>query len=351
MKIAIPIAIVTVAALGAIAIFSSAYVVHEYEQVLVTEFGKPVGDPITEAGLHWRVPFIQKTHRFEKRLLEHDGEKTEIPTRDKKFIQIDTFARWRIVEPLVFYQSVRDVNNAITRLDDIIDSETRDSISGYPLIEAVRNSNRPLTEDREIEEFIESLQDVPALGATEGEPGRTEGEPALDKRTSTEDLAIRTGREKITREILENAAKKIAGFGIELVDVEIKSINYVSRVQEKVFDRMVSEREQIAEKYRAEGQKIHSEVQGTIERERSRILSEAYRKAETIRGEAEAEAARIYSESYGRDPEFYRFWKTLELYRNNLSGNTSLIISTDSDLFRYLKATGGATGVKPDPLR
>lgn len=330
------VTILVLAVVFSILILASAYTVPETEQVLITQFGRPVGQAITDAGLHFRTPFIQKIHRFEKRLLEHDGDKTEIPTGDKKFIELDTFARWRIVDPLVFYQSVRDEYGAKEKLDDIIESETRDAISSHILIEAVRNSNRPLLQDTEIAAAPEDLREE-----TDSPAASEELDGLL---TSTESVPIETGRERIAREIYENAGKKVARFGIELVDVQIKSINYVARVQERVFERMISERERIAEKYRAEGKKLFAEFQGRIEKERNRILSEAYEQAETLKGEAEAEAAKIYAEAYGRDPEFYAFWRTLEIYRDQLGDNVSLIIGTDSDLFRYLRSAGVGEG-------
>lgn len=316
------------ALLGVVVVAASAYTVAEYEQVIVTQFGKPIGGPVTEAGLHWRKPFIQTVHRFEKRLLEHDGEKTEIPTKDKKFIEIDTFARWRIVDPLLFFQSVRDEYGARMKLDDIIDSETRDAISSNYLIEAVRNTNRTLKRDAEI---------VAASTTVDVLPIKDEESPSDDP------TDIERGRSEITKDILERSRSKVKEYGIGLVDVQIKSINYVSRVQERVFERMVSEREQIAAKYRAEGQKIFAEMQGKIEKERNRILSEAYRTAETIKGEAEAEATKVYADAYGKDPEFYKFWRTLEIYREQLGENVSLVIGTDSGLFRFLKGSQGTS--------
>ena len=336
MKIGIPILVVLLIALCGVVAAASAYRVSEREQIIITEFGKPIGDAVREAGLYWRTPFIQKVNRFEKRLLEHDGDATQIPTRDKKFIYIDTFSRWRISDPLLFYKSVRDVANAKTRLDDIIDSETRDTISSLRLIEVVRNTNRTLLQDDEIAAVQEELA-VELVVPVEGEDAPAETLP-IERLDDDEVREIEYGREKITALILENAKAKIKDFGIELVDVQIKRINYVQMVQEKVFARMVSEREQIAAKYRAEGGRVFAEFQGRIQKERSRILSEAYREAETIKGEAEGEAARIYSDAYGRDPEFYSFWRSLEVYRRTLHENTSLIISSDSKLFQYLRS-------------
>ncbi len=338
MKIATLIITVVVAIAGVVVLASAAFTVQESQQALITQFGRPVSGAIVDAGLHWKVPFVQRVHRFEKRLLEHDGEKTQIPTRDKKFIQLDTFARWRITDPLIFYQSVRDETGANEKLDDIIESETRDAISNHDLIEAVRNTNRTLVQDAEIEEAgggLDSELEPTDVGVDDGDSPDS-SLPSF----RGEDLTIEIGREAISREILANAAEKVSDFGIELVDVQIKSINYVPRVQERVFERMISERERIAEKYRAEGSRLFSEFQGRIEKERNRILSEAYELAETLKGEAEAEATRIYAEAYGRDPEFYAFWRTLEIYRQNLGENVSLVISTDSDFFRFLRGAG-----------
>ena len=314
--------------------FSGLYTVAEWEQVVIIEFGKPVGEPITEPGLHWRTPFIQIVYPFEKRVLEFDGQATEIPTRDKKFIWVDTFARWRIVDPLVFYQKVVDTDRAKRRLNEIIDSETRDVISNYDLIEMVRNSNRELLQD---EEVIEATQGGLDEADEESVPLRRPGGEFADAEAHPR---IEIGREAISVLIRDSAAEKLKLFGIDLLDVQIKEVKYVQRVQERVFERMKSERQQIAAKYRAEGQKFSSQMEGRIERERNRILSEAYREAETLKGEADAAAARIYAEAYGQDPEFYAFYKSLDLYRQSLSTNATLVISTDADLFRYLRGAG-----------
>lgn len=324
---------------------SGLYTVAEWQQVVITEFGKPVGDPVTEAGLKWKTPFIQVAHRFEKRVLEFDGQATEIPTRDKKFIFVDTFARWRIVDPLTFYQTVRDVDGATGRLNDIINSETRDTISNYNLIEVVRNSNRELLQDEEVMEATQGgLQRAEATPIEEGDTVSMP-ETAVDRGLEGEaQPVIERGREAIAGEILANAAQKVGFYGIKLVDVQIKEVQYVEQVRNRVFERMKSERQQIASKYRAEGQRFSSQMEGRIERERNRILSEAYREAETRKGEAEAEAARIYAEAYGRDPEFYRFWKTLEIYKEHVGDNFTMVLGTDSDLFRYLKELGLSGG-------
>lgn len=319
--------VVALLAVGALLFASSAYRVQEWEQVVITEFGKPVGEPVMESGLHWRTPFVQKIHRFEKRLLEHDGDADQISTREKKNIYIDTFARWRIKDPLLFLKTVKDELGAKKKLDDIIDSETRDAISRHDLIEAIRDTGRTLMEDADV--IAASRVDLGGEGAA---PTAREADRPVQE--------IKKGREAILREVLSSAAAKVAPFGIELVDVRLKSINYVKEVRERVFERMISEREQIAAKYRAEGEKRLAEVRGQIERERNRILSEAYRQAETTKGEAEAEAARIYAETYGQDPEFYSFWRTLEIYREAIADNVSLVIGAESELFRLLSGAG-----------
>jgi membrane protease subunit HflC len=337
---ALVIAFLLVAAI--IGFSASAYVVSETEQVIVTEFGEPVGEAIAEAGLHWRVPFIQKVHRFEKRLLAFDGDPEQLPTKDKKYIFIDTFARWRIVDPLQFFKAVRDERGAQARLDDIIDAATRDAISNNPLIEAVRDSNRELKTDdsHTAEAGTDALPDTDVVVDV----------GAAVFAGSIEDLPpVERGRSLIRKDIFESARGKVGAYGIELIDVQIKRINYVEEVRARVYERMISEREQIAEKYRSEGQQFLLGFNGKITREKDSLLSEAYAKAEGIKAEGDAEAARIYAEAYGQDPEFYLFWRTLQFYRENLGDNTTLVIGTDSDLFRYLVSgsllsPGGAAG-------
>jgi len=301
--------LIVVGVLVLIVLGSGLYVVDETEQVVITQFGRPVGDAIGNAGLHWKTPFIQKANRFEKRWLEWDGSPNQIPTSDKKYIWVDTYARWRIADPLLFFQSVRDERGAQSRLDDILDGETRNAVAHYPLIEIVRSSNRPM--QREID--------------TE-----TVGEDRVD-------AAIEIGREVISTEILETASKITPVYGIELVDVRIKRINYVENVRRKVYDRMISERLRIAEKSRSEGRGRSAEVLGEKEKELKKIVSEAYREAQEIRGKADAEAAAIYANAYKGDPEFYSFMATLEAYRTTMDENSWFITGTDGDFFKYLK--------------
>jgi len=287
------------------------YIVSETNQVIITQFGEPIGGAITTAGMHIKVPFIQKANYFEKRRLEWDGDPNQIPTKDKKYIWIDTYARWRINDPLVFFQRVRDERGAQSRLGDIIDGETRNSIANFDLIEIVRSSNR---------EFEVSEESV-ILDISETIP------------------KILVGREKIARIILEKASQIMPQFGVELKDVRVKRVNYVDEVQRKVFDRMIAERKRIAAKYRSEGDGKSAEIRGQKERELKRIQSEAYRKAQEIKGKADAEATKIYAQAYNLDPEFYQFTKTLETYRTTLEKETWLLLSTDSEFLKYLRSS------------
>jgi membrane protease subunit HflC len=287
------------------------YIVSETNQVIITQFGEPIGRAITTAGIHFKTPFIQKANYFEKRWLEWDGFPNQIPTKDKKYIWVDTYARWRISDPLVFYQRVRDERGAQSRLDDVIDGETRNVVANYDLIEVVRSSNR---------EF-ERTEETAVLQA------------------ETEVAKIQVGREKLAQMILENASKITPQFGVELRDMRIKRINYVDEVQQKVFDRMIAERKRIASKYRSEGDGRSAEIRGQKEKELKRIQSEAYRKAQEVKGKADAEATRIYAQAYSVDADFYQFLKTLETYRSSLDSETWLLLSTDSEFLKFLKGS------------
>ncbi len=287
----------------------SFYTVSETEQVVITQFGRPVGSAITEAGLKFKLPFIQKANYFSKQLLEWDARAEQIPTKDKKFIWVDTFARWRIVDPLKFLKSVNNESVAQARLDNIIEAATRNFVSSYLLIESVRNSNREM--------------DMVEVGLEMEE-----------KRAVAE---VKVGREKITRAILAEVAKMVPEYGIDVEDVRIKRINYVEDVRREVYERMKSERTRIAEKYRSEGGGESAKIEGDREKEFKRITSEAYKKAQIIMGKADAEATRIYADAYRRDPEFYSFVNTLETYKKTLDKDTWLFLSTDSDYFKYIK--------------
>jgi membrane protease subunit HflC len=312
MKAPVKTVLIVLAVLVVLAILlDGVYIVSETNQVIVTQFGEPIGGAVTKPGLHFKMPFIQKANYFEKRWLEWDGDPNQIPTRDKKYIWVDTYCRWRIADPLVFFQRVEDERSAHSRLDDIVDGETRNAIAKFDLIEIVRSSNR---------EF--ELSDESAL---------------LDFSEVTS--KVETGREKIAAIILEAASKITPQFGVELKDVRIKRVNYVDEVQRKVFDRMIAERQRIASKYRSEGDGKSAEVRGQKERELKRIQSEAYRKAQEIKGKADAEATRIYAQAYNADPEFYQFLKTLETYRTSLAKDTWLLLSTDSEFLKYLKSS------------
>ncbi len=307
MKILITILII----IGLLALIDGVYTVSETNQVIITQFGEPIGAAVTSPGLHFKIPFIQKANYFEKRWLEWDGDANQIPTRDKKYIWVDTYCRWRISDPLVFYQRVKDERGAHSRLDDVVDGETRNVIASYDLIEIVRSTNREfnLSEESALLDYSEVL-------------GK-----------------IQVGRDRIAGMILDRASKITPEFGVELKDVRIKRVNYVDEVQKKVFDRMIAERQRIASRYRSEGDGRSAEIRGQKERELKIITSEAYRKAQEIRGQAEAEATRIYAQAYNLDPEFYQFLKTLETYRATLARNTWLILTTNSEFLKYLKST------------
>lgn len=288
------------------------YKVSETNQVIITQFGEPIGDAITTPGLHIKTPFIQKANYFEKRWLEWDGDANQIVTKDKKYIWVDTYARWGISNPLVFFQRVRDERGAHSRLDDIIDGETRNAIANYDLFEVVRVTNRKFDVSEETAEILD----------TEAAPQEVE-----------------MGREKITQIILERSSEITPEFGIELRDVRIKRVNYVEEVQRKVFDRMIAERQRIAAKYRSEGDGKSAEIRGQKERELKRITSEAYKISQEIQGKADAEAVKIYADAYNLDVEFYQFMKTLETYRTIIDKNTWLFLSTDSEFLKYLDST------------
>ena len=311
-KILIPLIIVVI--LGVIFASGTFYIVKEGEQVVLTEFGRPIGQPIVDAGLKIKTPFIQDVHRFQKRILEWDGSPNQIPTKDKKFIWLDTTARWRIKDALQFYQALGTEELAHSRLDDIIDSAARDLVTAQLLIEVVRNSNRVLDPNREVLEDEEGQSDEP-----------------LEE--------IKIGREKITQLIREKAQEALPRFGIELIDVQIKRINYVEEVRQKVFDRMISERMRISEKYKSEGEGEAANIMGQKQKELERIQSEAYKEAEQLKGDADAEAIQIYAEAHGKDPEFFAFLQTLETYRKTSTASTKLILTTDSELYKYLKGS------------
>ena len=307
MKIERWIPIIVVVILGLILVGGSLYTVDQAQQVVITQFGEPIGDPIMEAGLHLKIPFIQKVNYFEKRILAWDGLPTQVPTKDKRYIWVDTTARWKIVAPLTFLQTMGTERTALGRLDDIIDSATRNQITNHLLYELVRDSGRKFVETEDSLEIEEEIGEV------------------------------KFGREVITRGILAEASKIVPEFGIELVDVRIKRLNYVERVREGVYARMIAERKRVAEQYRSEGQGKRAEIEGRRAKELQRITSEAYRTAQEIKGEADAEATGIYAQAYNKSPEFYSFLRTLEIYEETMDENTLLIMTSDAEFYKYLK--------------
>ncbi len=299
------------------------YTLEEGQQAVILQFGRPVGQPVTDAGLHFKLPFIQDVRRFEKRLLIWDGDPNQIPTKGREFIWVDTTARWRIADAKKFLESVATEDGAQSRLNDIIDSVVRDQVSASELVELVRSASWEVPPG-------EVLEEVPA-----------EMQEELKKK-------IARGREEITRTILAEARKIIPQYGIELVDVRIKRLNYVDSVQEKVYARMVSERKRIAAQFRSEGEGRSAEILGTMEKALRQIRSNAYRQVQEIQGKGDAEATRVYGEAYGGDPEFYAFSRTLEAYKEGQNKNSVMILTTDSDYYRYLKKAG-ADPVRPTP--
>lgn len=309
--------ILSILALAAVLLaINSMFVVNETQQVVITQFGKPVGEPIDQPGIHFKLPFVQHTNFFDKRFLEWDGSPNQVPTKDKRFIWVDMYARWRIVDPLLFFQRVHDERGAQSRLDDILDGETRNAIAKHKLVELIRSTNRKSMVDDE--SILEDGKDI------------------LKK--------IEYGREKTTRAILEDAAPRTRELGIELLDLRFKRINYVDEVQKKIFERMISERKRIAEKYRSEGEGEASKILGDKERELKNIQSEAYKTAQEIIGKADSTATAIYAEAYNQNAdsrEFYQFLKTMETYTTTLSEKDWLILSTKGDFFKYLQKLDG----------
>lgn len=307
-------AVLGVAAL--ILILASAFVVNEAQQVIVTRFGEPVRDPITTPGIHFKMPFIEDARYFDKRFLEWDGDPNQVPTKDKRFIWVDCYGRWRIKNSLLFLERLQNEERAQTRLDDILDGETRNAIARHDLVEVIRSTNREFQASDDLEAGEESEIFV----------------------------KIQVGRDKITRMIIDTAAPKLDSLGIELLDLRFKRINYVEAVQQKIYERMITERKRIADKYRSEGQGEASKILGDKERDLKQIESEAFKTAQEIRGKADAEATAIYAAAYDRNAdsrEFYRFLKTMETYETALSEQDWLILSTQSDFFKFLQNQSG----------
>ena len=333
------------------------YQVDETELVIITQFGEPVGDAITTPGLKVKAPFIHRVRRFEKRILEWDGSPDEIPTLDKRFIKLDTTARWRIVDPLQFLKAVKTERSAQSRLDDLIDSAARDVVSSHLLIESVRNFTRELPLDEVEASERRMSDDLPAdasaaAGAEPGtdaapDAGQQAAAPAPQAAAPEGGQVERLGRDQLTQLMIERAQENLPNFGIELIDVRIKSINYVQEVEQRVYERMISERQRIAARFRSIGDGESAKIRGEKEREIDRLRSDAYREAQEIIGKADAEAAGIYAASYGQAPEFYTFVQTLAAYEKTLKNNSSLLLTTDSDFYRYLNQANGLMSTEP----
>jgi membrane protease subunit HflC len=283
------------------------YTVNEAEQVVITQFGDPVRT-VTDAGLNFKMPFVQNVNRFEKRILKWDGDPNQIPTKDMRFIWVNTTARWRITDPLVFYRTVFNIQGGLSRLDNILDSVVRDAVSSHLLAELVRGSDYQADADEAFE------VDGEAIGADE-----------------------MIGRETIIRDVLARASSSTPAYGIELVDIQIKRINYVEQVRERVYERMINERKQVAARYRSEGEGEKANILGEMDLELQQIRSEAHRKVLEVRGNADAAAASIYAEAYNQDKELYAFLRTMESYQKTLTKNGKLVISADSDYYKYLR--------------
>ena len=307
--------------IAGIVLMSAVYTVNEVEQMIITQFGKPVGEPVTTAGLKMKVPFIQVVNPIDKRVLEWDGSPSDMPTKDKLYISVDLFARWRIVDPLQYFLRLRDERSAQSRLDDILGSETRNAVAKHELIEIIRTTKDrvPLRDS-----LLAGSQQEAMMGSL---------------------VPINKGRKLVEKEIFDAAAEKVLVFGIELLDIRFKRINYNQSVRPKIYDRMISERRQIAERFLSEGNGEAARIRGNRVRDLNKIQSEAYREVEEIRGVADAKATEIYARAYNQSPEaveFYEFTRTMQAYRDIIESNATLILSTDSDLFKFLK------GMNPD---
>ena len=319
----VPLARIAGGILALIVLNASVYTLPEWQQAVLTQFGRPVGSAVTQAGLHFKLPLIQKVHRLDKRILNWDGDPNQIPTKDKKYIWVDTTARWRIADPLLFIQTVQTEDAAVRRLNGILDSATRDTISNQNLVEAVRNSN--------------SLLDKIKAKAEAEAQKKGEALPGAEEEVTGEIEPVTVGREALSAIIIEKAKLGLREFGVELIDVQLRRISYESSVEAKVYERMISERQRIAQKIRSVGLGEQSKIQGKINKDLQEIQSEAYRKAQTIRGEGEGKAIRIYAQAMNSDPEFYEFIRTLEAYKKGIPQDSTLILSTENkflELFR-----------------
>jgi len=304
--------IITIGIISILLIFGGAfYIVNESEQVVITQFGKPVGDPVTTPGLKLKKPFLETANYFDKRFLAWDGEPKQVSTRDKRFININTYARWRISDPLQYAKRLFDESKALTRLGSVLEGATQNAIANHDLIELVRSSNR---------EYLANNAD--------------------NEQQSNKDKAIiKSGRDELTKEILELAKESTSDLGIEILDFQFKRINYVPEVRKKVYERMISERKRIAEEFRSQGAGESARISGQKDRDLKEITSDAYRRSQEIKGKADAEAANIYAAAYNKDASFYRFMRTMEIYRETLDKETVLVLSTDGEFLKYLSTT------------
>ena len=304
--------IITIGIISILLIFGGAfYIVNESEQVVITQFGKPVGDPVTTPGLKLKKPFLETANYFDKRFLAWDGEPKQVSTRDKRFININTYARWRISDPLQYAKRLFDESKALTRLGSVLEGATQNAIANHDLIELVRSSNR---------EYLANNVD--------------------NEQQSNKDKAIiKSGRDELTKEILELAKESTSDLGIEILDFQFKRINYVPEVRKKVYERMISERKRIAEEFRSQGAGESARISGQKDRDLKEITSDAYRRSQEIKGKADAEAANIYAAAYNKDASFYRFMRTMEIYRETLDKETVLVLSTDGEFLKYLSTT------------
>lgn len=303
-----------IAAVAAVLVYASVYTLDEAEQAVIVQLGAPVGDPVVDPGLHFKLPFVQEVRRFDKRVLSWDGDPNQIPTRGEQFISVDTTARWRIADPLVFMKRVQNERGATNRLNDILDSVVRDKISATDLVEIVRSKDWEVSKEDLARVQLNSEGDEEIL---------------LKK--------VQTGRQELVRSIFTQAASQMPQLGIELIDIRIKRIDYVEAVEQRVFDRMIAERQRIAEQFRSEGEGRAAEIDGDTKRQLAEIQSEAEREAQGIRGRADAQASKIYSEAFGVDPEFYAYLRTLESYSKTVGASSTLVLGTDSEYYRYLR--------------
>ena len=304
--------IIAIGIISILLIFGGAfYIVNESEQVVITQFGKPVGDPVTTPGLKLKKPFLETANYFDKRFLAWDGEPKQVSTRDKRFININTYARWRISDPLQYAKRLFDESKALTRLGSVLEGATQNAIANHDLIELVRSSNR---------EYLANNVD--------------------NEQQSNKDKAIiKSGRDELTKEILELAKESTFDLGIEILDFQFKRINYVPEVRKKVYERMISERKRIAEEFRSQGAGESARISGQKDRDLKEITSDAYRRSQEIKGKADAEAANIYAAAYNKDASFYRFMRTMEIYKEALDKETVLVLSTDGEFLKYLSTT------------